>query len=154
MRPRPSSAIKSRAVERGRAADAAARRGRTRAKPRRARRPGKYRRSLDESRLVLSEEYDRASECEEKETATAHTSLENSTEESQSQPADMSTQAAGRCDLIAHGMTRGINTSLAVKRLLEKNSGTAHESKVEGPPAKATPARHSDLRVRSNLPVN
>ncbi|KAL3259387.1 hypothetical protein MRX96_002037 [Rhipicephalus microplus] len=60
-----------------------------------------------------------ASEPEEKETAKADTSQENSTEDAQSQVVDMSTQAARRRDMPALGMTRGINTSSAVKRSLE-----------------------------------
>ncbi|KAL3214109.1 hypothetical protein MRX96_007237 [Rhipicephalus microplus] len=52
-----------------------------------------------------------------------------------------------------HGMTRGITTSSAVKRSLEQSAGTAHESKVEGAPGKATPRRRSGLRARSNLRV-
>ncbi|KAH8032517.1 hypothetical protein HPB51_025970 [Rhipicephalus microplus] len=110
--------------------------------------------SLDERRPVLAEKYDTASEPEEKEVATADTSQENSTEDTQSQLADMSTQAAARRDMPEHGMTRGINASSAIKRRLEKSASTAHESKVEGPPAKATPARRSGLRARSNLPVD
>ncbi|KAH8025422.1 hypothetical protein HPB51_007734 [Rhipicephalus microplus] len=86
--------------------------------------------------------------------AKADTSQENSTEDAQSQLVDMSTQAARGRDMSAHGTTRGINTSSAVKRSLEQSAGTAHESKVEGPPAKATPGRRSGLRARSNLPVD
>lgn len=110
--------------------------------------------SLVERGPVSPEDYDTASEPEEKETAKADTSQENSTEDAQSQLVDMSTQAARGRDMPAHGMTRGINTSSAVKRSLEQSAGTAHESKVEGPPAKATPGRRSGLRARSNLPVD
>ncbi|KAH8037934.1 hypothetical protein HPB51_019243 [Rhipicephalus microplus] len=110
--------------------------------------------SLVERGPVSPEDYDTASEPEEKETAKADTSQENSTEDAQSQLVDMSTQAAGRRDKPAHRMTRGINTSAVVKRSLEQSAGTAHESKVEGPPAKATPARRSGLRARSCLPVD
>ncbi|KAH8009367.1 hypothetical protein HPB51_015690 [Rhipicephalus microplus] len=82
------------------------------------------------------------------------TSQENSTEDAQSQLVDMSTQAARARDMPAHGTTRGINPGSAVKRSLEQSAGTAHEGKVEGPPAKATPGRRSGLRARSNLPVD
>ncbi|KAL3218451.1 hypothetical protein MRX96_050721, partial [Rhipicephalus microplus] len=95
--------------------------------------------------LVSPEDYDTASETEEKETAKADTSQVHSTEDAQSQLVDMSMQAARRRDMPAHGMTRGIKMSSAVKRSLEQSANTAHESKVEGPPAKATPARHSGL---------
>ncbi|KAH8029937.1 hypothetical protein HPB51_005955 [Rhipicephalus microplus] len=110
--------------------------------------------SQDEHRPVLPKEYDTAYEPVGKETATTDTSQGNSTEDAQSQPEDMSTEAAARHDMPAHGMNRGINTNSVVERPLEKSTGTAHESKAEGPQEKATLAWRSGLRARSNLPVD
>ncbi|KAH7983477.1 hypothetical protein HPB52_012300 [Rhipicephalus sanguineus] len=51
-------------------------------------------------------------------------------------------------------MARAHNTGSAIKRPLEKSEDTANDSRVEGPPAKATLARRSGLSTRPNVPID
>ncbi|KAL3203917.1 hypothetical protein MRX96_041629, partial [Rhipicephalus microplus] len=92
------------------------------------------------------------SKPEEKKAAKADTSQKNSTEYAQSHggyvdaSSDKTRHASARNDPRDQHELGGQG--------LEQSVGTAHESNVEGPPAKATPVRHSGLRARSNLLVD
>lgn len=72
--------------------------------------------SLEERKAVYPGGDHKASDTAEKETTTVDTNQEDTAEDSQSQPVDMTAKAVARRESPGQGMTRASNTSSAVKR--------------------------------------